>query len=91
MIIRVKTIWQGKVGIHEKYIQQAYGNGPDKKFDDILIKHGEEVMTIPCLEIKKKIVGKSDIPFQDRYSMESYWLYYFEWKPDPKPATLFDQ
>lgn len=85
---RVRSIWQGKVGVHEKYIEPYIAGNLEEQ--DLVIKYGEDLMTIPGKEVKNKIVGKTDHPFQDRFSMESYNLYYFEWRPDPKPATLFD-
>ena len=90
MIIRVKTTWQGKVGLHEKYINPYLDLALVGNLRNLEIKIGDEIMTIDKKEVAEKIVGKTDHPFQDRFSMETYNLYYFNWVPDPKPATLFD-
>lgn len=83
--LKCKTVWQGKVGIREKYIIKAL----QEKFDIQIIYSGE-VMSISNERIKEKIVGRSDKPFYDRFKGLEHYLIYFDWKPDEKPATLFD-
>ena len=74
--IKIKTIWQGKVAIRDKQLDEAWGQR-------LLFVHGNEKMIINPGEIKKKIVGKSKIPFRDRYSREQHYLVYFKWQPMP--------
>lgn len=82
--VKVKTIWHGKVGIHQKYIQKAKENRESLEF-----KHGIEFMVIPHEEIDSKLIGKSEKPFIDKYNNEIYYLFYFNWLPTFKPLTLF--
>lgn len=72
------------VGIRDKYIvaSQESKNG-------LQIVLGDEVMEIPYSEVKSRIKAKSDRQFFDRYSHKKHYLYYFDWKPREKPATLF--
>lgn len=74
---RVKSLWQGKVSIHEKYIKKAI----DER-SDLEIVYNDEVMTIKNEDLQNKIIARSETPFVDKYSNESYWLYYYTWKPD---------
>lgn len=83
---RVKTVWQGKVGVREKYINQAKA---EKK--DLLIAHDGKEMMITFDEIDDRIIAKSDEKFQDYFSRRpAEYLYYFQWKPDPplQPSLL---
>ena len=73
--IKVKSKFQEKVAIRDRYLPQARQEGLE-------IKHNEEVMTIPAEEVDKKIVGRSDKPFVDRYSLKTHYLLYFKWSPD---------
>ena len=80
---KIKTIFVGKVGVHEKYIKRAL-----EKKEDLFLEHGEETMTIPYAEIKKLgKVGKET--FLDKFNREFYKLWYFEWKPQTKQDELF--
>lgn len=75
---RVKTIWQGKVAIRDKYVVDAlhYKEG-------ITITVQDRIMTLNAEDVEKMIVAKSEKPFFDRFSYTSHYLYYFNWKPDP--------
>ena len=83
MNIKVKTIYQGQVGVRDKYITEAI-----KKKESLEITHQSGVMEIPPDQIKSKIVGKSDRPFQDRYSNSFHYLYYFLWRPSINQKQL---
>ena len=82
--IEIKTVWQGKVGIRDKYVDKAQNQ---KK--DLYIFKGNDAMIIPWAEINRLIVGKSDFPVPDRYSNESHYLVYFDWKPTTLQPSLF--
>lgn len=82
--VKVKTIWQGKVGIREKYINEALETN-----SGLMIKVKEETMTLAAEEVKKKIVAKSERPFIDKYSGQSHFLVYYNWKPNGGMASLF--
>lgn len=84
--IKVKSIWQGKVGVRDKYVEEAL-----KDNEGLAIKHEGKVMTIPNEKIAGLVVGKSEQPFKDRfYPYTPHYLIYFLWKPDPLPPSLFD-
>ena len=74
--LKVKSIWQGKVGVRDKYIQQAFD---EKKGLEITCQY--EIMIIPADEVQKKIVAKSDRPFKNRFGKGYHYLFYFLWKP----------
>lgn len=75
--LKVKSLWQGQVGVHQKYVAMAWETGQDIRF-----RYNEETMTIPKNEIKGAIKGISAEKFMDRYKAELYHLVYFDWKPD---------
>jgi hypothetical protein len=75
IIKRVKTIWQGKVAIADKHLALAKQGG-------IQIVHGDKSMTIPAKEVEKRVVARSEESFQDKWSRETYHLYYFNWVAD---------
>ena len=82
--IKIKTLWQGKVGIRDKFIKEV-----QKNREGIQILHANTFMNIGADEISSKIVGKSDFPVKDKYSSESHYLLYFLWKPDNSQKSLF--
>ncbi len=81
--IKIKTIFQGKVAVRDRYINEAI-----KKKESLEITHRSGVMVIPCEDLQKKIVGKSDKPFQDRYSRELHFLIYYLWRPQNQQKQL---
>jgi hypothetical protein len=83
--IRVRTIWNGKVAIPEKYAFQA----EDSK-QDLMISKGEDVMILKFDMIKKLIKGRSENSFKDKFGGEDYYLVYFDWKPDTIQQGLFE-
>ena len=74
--LKVRSIWQGKCGIRDKYIQRAFDN---KEGLEITCQH--EIMIIPADKVQESIVAKSDRPFSDRFSKGWHYLFYFNWKP----------
>jgi len=82
--IKIRTIWQGKIGVREKYIKQSV----DTQQDLIFVK-GNDYMIIPWDKIDEYIVGKSEQPVIDKFSNETHFLIYFKWCPTTKNLTLF--
>ena len=76
--VKVKSIWQGKIAIREKYYWLA-----KTKKEDILIQVGSDIMIIPFAELDSRIVAKSVKPVQDKFSNtnEVHYLLYYDWKP----------
>jgi len=83
MIIKIQTIWQGKVGIRDKKINEALYHK-----EDLEIMSGRDIMIIPWEKIQGKIVGRSEKPFQDRFSKDSHYLIYFNWRPSKNQIKL---
>ena len=81
--LKIKTIWQGKVGIREKYLVRARRHN-----EDILIVKSHEQMLIPVDKLQSLIVGRSDKPFKDKFHGEKHYLFYFLWKPTIKQTKL---
>lgn len=82
--VRVRSIWQGKVGIRDKYIGKALTDG-----EGLEITHQSGIMIIPAGEVQKRIVSKSERPFPDRFGKGWHYLFYFEWKPSVNQIRLF--
>lgn len=81
--IAVNTVWQGLVGVRDKYIKEAQNTG-----EALTILHNREAMTIPSRDILSRIYATSDKPFTDRYGQDPHYLIYFRWVPDAKQAQL---
>ena len=83
--VRVRTIWLGKVGIPDKYVNQARDT-----FEDLYFYKGNEYMIIPFNAIDSSIVGKTETPFRDKFRKDKlYYLIYFNWSPSTKQQVLF--
>ena len=82
---RIKTLWQQKAGIPEKYYKEAIFKREDLR---IILKN--EIMKIPYYELKNRVVGKSEEPIKDKYGREDYHLVYFNWKPMTKDEKMED-
>ena len=82
--VKVKTIYKGLIGIRDKYVDKAIKNKELLK-----INHEREAMVIPYQEIQKKIVGKSEFSFKDKFSNQYHYLIYFKWKPRIGQKSLF--
>lgn len=80
--IKVRTIWQGKVGIHPKFLDECL-----EKKDDLCIEHEGDFMQIKFSDLPKKLVGKSKETFLDKFSQQPYQIYYFKWSPIKHPKT----
>lgn len=77
--VKVKTLWNGMVGVNGKYLRASVD-----KDQPLVIEHQELKMTIKPGDIKERIKARSDRQFRDRFGGVAYWLYYFDWKPDPE-------
>lgn len=75
--IRIRTTWNGQVGIRDKYIEQAKQTGKD-----LYLVAGNEAMTIKNAEIDASIISISKFPFKDYFSKDVHRLIYFKWNPD---------
>lgn len=77
MKIKVRSKWQGMVGIRDKYVSECL------RMKDPMEIHCEgEVMVIGPDEVGIRQKGKSDRQFRDKFSSESHYLIYFDWKCD---------
>ena len=74
--VEAKTIWQGKVGIPEKYYRDAL-----KKREDFKIFFRNGIMKIPYPELMERKCGRSEDPLRDKFGRGKYYLVYFMWKP----------
>lgn len=82
--VKVKTIWQGKVAVRDKYIDEAKATG-----QGLIIAHKGASMVIPNDEIGNLITGYSERFFADRFSDKKHQLVYFNWKPtEVQPALM---
>lgn len=87
MKLPVKTLWQGKVAVRDKFIHEAFQNK-----EQVVITHNGQRMVLNWDKLKEKLVGKSDKPFKDEFSKEKHYLYYYWWRPDKNELvqrTLF--
>ena len=73
--LKVKTQWEGKVAIRDKFIQQA-----KEKNEDILIEHAGNIMLIPVDKIDEVALPYRE-KVRDKFSLEYHELVYFYWKP----------
>ena len=83
LTLKIRTIWQGKIGVRERYIIQAF---EEKK--DLMFVKGNDYMIVPCKEISNLMVGKSEHPVEDKFSNGFHYLCYFLWQPTTKNLTL---
>jgi hypothetical protein len=79
--IKIKTLFQGQAAIRDKYQYQAYKEG-------INLTYKDETMVIPAGEFFNRVLARSDKPVTDRFSNESHYLLYLEWKPDIAQLSL---
>lgn len=80
--VKVKTIWQGQVGVAEKYLDEA-----KKTNQSLVISHGDSLMEIPHQDLAGRVAGYSEW-FSDRWGRGKYRLVYFDWKPTERQASL---
>ena len=86
--VQVTTLWQGKVGIREGFVQEAL-----RAKQGLLIRlkqrGKQESMVIPADEVKDMIDSFSAGKFRDQYGRRRpERLVYFVWKPMVKQGTL---
>lgn len=82
--VTIKTLFQGKCAINEKYLKQALKDGKGLAFYHYVRGErsvAQEKMVIPFEELEKRVAYKNG-PHKDRYSKGIYYLVYFQWKPD---------
>jgi hypothetical protein len=81
--IPVKTLFQGDVGIRDRYIKEAKDTG-----QSITVVREDGAMLIPNNEMKARCKGRSKKKFMDRFGRDGHYLYYFNWKPDATQREL---
>jgi len=82
--IKIKSIWQGKVGIRDKYIVDAFTN---KK--GLYLTYKDDFMIIPYEEIDRKLITpRIPVMVKDNYSGDVHQLFYFKWKPNKSQLEL---
>lgn len=79
----VNTLWQGKVGVRDRYVKEAI----DRR-EGLLIKHGNESMALPLTLLKEKIAGKSDKRMENYFGKDRHYLIYFFWVPTTKQESF---
>lgn len=80
--VKVKSVWQGRVGIRDKYLVRASKEGME-------VSCNNASMSLTPEEVMKKIVAKSERPFYDKFSKDYHYLIYYNWVPEPtKQQTL---
>lgn len=80
--VKVRSLWQGKVGVNSKHYERALaGNSP------IEIVHANEYMLLSPEQVAKP-ESRSKETFTDRFSKETYYLVYYLWKPTISQQAL---
>lgn len=82
--VKVNTTFQGRVAIRDKYIKEA-----EETNQGIMIGMGDEYMIMPCWKIPNLIKARSPYPVKDRFSRDSHYLIYFDWRPTGGQRRLF--
>lgn len=77
---KVKSVWHGKIGIHEKYLKQAREeqSGILLNYSGIQEQFINQQMFIPFEELDEGKVGEDTFP--ERHGGGSYHLVYFKWE-----------
>jgi len=84
IICKVDTIWQGKVAIRNKYVNECQEKG-----EMLRIVHDKGQMTIEPRLIHRRIIGYSEGLYDDKFgSGERHRLVYFRWTPDAQQGSL---
>ena len=81
--VKVKTCWQGKIALRERYIQDAVKSG-----EGITILHDGSSMVIPHNEILNRIVCRREYPVKDKFSKAPEYLFYCDWQTTEAQITL---
>lgn len=78
---KIKSIWHGKVAIHEKYFNEAKATK-----QGLELWYQGELMEVPFEKLSTGKVSKE--VYRDRHSGTFYKLIYFPWKPQVKQKKL---
>jgi len=81
--VTIKSLWDGLVGVRDKYIQEAQG-----KKDDLVLIYGLEQMLIKWQDLHRLMVSKSEHPFKDKFSEDWHYLCYYKWIPTSKQGVM---
>jgi len=83
--VKVKTVWQGKVAVRDRYVAECR-----EKEQDLVIDHNGGSMRIPWHKIDKKTDGVSREIHRDRYGKTTggHRLVYFLWKPTVEQGKM---
>lgn len=82
--LKVKSVWQGKVALRDKYIDKAILTN-----SDIMVECGAEYMKIPYKKIKKlEVKTKAPVYVKDKFEGRIHKLIYFDWKPMYKQESF---
>jgi len=82
--VKVKSIWQGKVEVRDKYIARAL-----ELKKGLLIEHQSDFMIILYEKIDRELITpKEPVMVKDHYSGEFHQLFYFKWRPNRKQGKL---
>jgi hypothetical protein len=76
ILIKLKSKWNGMVAIREKYLNEAI-----KTKQGISMSLNGEIMDIKYNNLISSITARSKKPVLDKYSNETHYLIYFNWKP----------
>jgi len=85
MTKKVKTIWQGKAGLHEKYIKEALEKAEELEllYAGTQAQYKNQRMTIAPEQLRSGEIGKEAYP--EKHGEGFYRLIYFKWTPDKNP------
>lgn len=83
--VKVKTLWQGKVGVRDKYV-----NACREQEQDLVVVHGGGAMSIPHYDLDRRTHGVSREVFKDVHSKNTvgHRLVYFLWKPTVEQGKM---
>lgn len=81
--VKVNTLWQGMVGVPDKYVGEALNKGKP-----LCILHDEAQMVISGIDLSRQRKCISERKFRDRFGGPDYLLYYYDWKPTMVQETL---
>lgn len=73
--IKVRSVWQGKIGVHSKYYEEAV-----KKKVGLTIQCDNEYMFLTPEQVEKPVAQSKEL-FRDSYNKTFYRLVYYRWKP----------
>ena len=80
VVKKIKTVWMNKVGIHEKYLEQAreLNSGILLNYIGGQEQYVDNQMYIPLEQLEKGEIGQEN--YTERQGNGSYKLVYFKWK-----------